>query len=361
MFFPKKMVGVDIGTSSIKIVEISRWGKGITLENYGEIQSVFIYQEPSVNGSPTGQAAKKDSNHLSTNFVARAVRGILDEARIKTRQVVFSIPDFSTFCTSFEMPAMPDNEIPGAIRFNAAQYITLPISEVTLDWKIISGNPASADKTKEKLKVFLAAIPNQIVQEYQNIAKAAGLELYALEGEAMGITRALTKNNKKTVCLLDIGVQSSTVNIVDNGFLRRSYSFNFYSSKLASAVASALGITQQEAEHIKNTEGILSKRQGVSETLYLLIDPLLREVQGISAEFAQAERKPVEEMYIIGGTANLPGLKEYFAESLQKPVHVPNCFADLLYPPILEETLKDMSPGFAVSVGAALGGIESKN
>ncbi len=345
ILFPKRMVGIDVGTSSIKIVEISRWGKGKTLENYGEIKSDVIYKE-SLTDSRMGGTL------LASNFVSTAIRAVLDEAKIKTKSAIFSIPDFSTFCTSFEIPPMPEKEIKDAIYYNASQYITLPISEVTLDWHIMpnGGGP---------LKVFLVAIPNQVIAEYQKMALDAGLKLYALEAEALGITRALVKNNKKTICLMDIGVQSSTINIIDNGSLKRSYTFNFYSNQLSRAVSAALGISDKEAEEIKNKEGIISSREGVAQTMQLLIDPLLVKIRSICAEFLQTEKKEVEEIYLTGGTAHLPGLKEYFTESLGKKTYVPNCFSDLLYPPILEETLRGLSPSFSVAVGVALSGLET--
>jgi len=341
------MIGVDVGTASVKLVEVSRWGKGNILENYGEAQSSLVYKESPIN-------YEKSSSLLSKEFASKAIGAILQEAKIKTKDAIFSVPDFSTFSTSFEMPPMPQKEIPGAIRYNASQYITLPISEVTLDWKIISDTTSS----NSPLKVFVVAIPNQIIEEYKQLAQMANLNLYALEAEALGITRALVKNNKKTICLMDIGVQSSTLNIVDSGFLKRSYSFNFYSSKLAKAISSALSIDDKKAEEIKNKEGLLSSRPGVAQTLYLLIDPLIAEIRSASSEFFQAEQKQVEEIYLTGGTATLPGLKEYVSESLKKSVSIPNCFSDFLYPPILEETLKDMSPRFSVAVGVALGGLE---
>ncbi len=349
MFFPKRMVGVDIGTSSVKVVEISRWGGGKTLENYGEIKSTALYKEPLTN-------TQKDSYLLSSSFASKAIRGILDEARIKTKEAIFSIPDFSTFCTSFDIPPMSAKEIPDAIRYNASQYITLPISEVKLDWRILPNTPGDKNSS---LKVFLVAVPNQVISEYQSIAKMAGLQLYALEAEALGITRALIKANKKTVCLMDIGVQSSTINVIEKGFLKKSYSFNFNSSQLAYVVASTMGISQQEAEEIKNKEGLLSTSQELTKTLYLLIEPLLIEIKNVSAEYLQSERKEVEEIYLTGGMANLPGLKEYVAESLKKNVYAPNCFSEFLYPPILEDTLKKMSSSFSVSVGVALGGLET--
>jgi type IV pilus assembly protein PilM len=346
-FFPQKMVGVDIGTSAIKVVEISRWGKSKTLENYGEILANVISQGSIKDGKP-------GSNLISSDAAVSAIKAILSEARIKTKAAIFSVPDFSTFCTSFELPPMTEKEIPGAILYNASQYITLPISEVALDWRIIPNMQAGG-----AIKVFLVAIPNQVIQEYQNIAKLAGLQLHALESEMLGISRVLVKDHQKTICLMDIGVQSSTVNIIDKGFLKRSYSFNFNSNQLEYAIASALSTDYVTAEKVKNIEGLLSEKQGVKETLSLLIDPLLIEIKNISSEFLQAEQKEVDEIYITGGTANLPGLKEYFSENLKKNVVIPNCFAEFLYPPVLEGTLREMSPRFSAAIGVALGGLEA--
>ena len=120
------MLGVDIGTASIKVVEISHWGKGLTLEGYGEIESSFVYKELLLD-------PKKSNNPLSGDFIADALKAIISEAKMKSRQAVFAVPDFSTFFTSFSIPPMPEKEIPEAIRYNASQFITLPISEVALD------------------------------------------------------------------------------------------------------------------------------------------------------------------------------------------------------------------------------------
>lgn len=343
------MLGIDIGTSSIKIVELSRWGGGKTLENYGEIQSATFFNEPSKNSI-------KGSYLFSADFVSRAIRAILSETKIKTKSVIFSIPDFSSFFVSFDLPPMTEREIPEAVRFNAPQYIPLPISETTLDWKVISGVPG--DKTSN-LKVLVVVVANQVVQEYQRVAEMAGLELYALEAEALAVIRALVRDNKKIVCVVDIGVQSSTVNIVDRGILKKSYSFDFSTgNQLTYAIASALDKGYAEAEEIKQKNGLLSREKNISEVLYLLIDPLFTEIKKISNEFYQTEGREVEEIYLTGGTANLPGLKEYCAEVFKKKVEIPNCFTDFLYPPILNGTLIEMSSRFSVAVGVALQGLE---
>ncbi len=348
LFFPKKMLGIDIGTATIKVAEISRWGGGRTLDNYGEIQSAALFKE-------SFRASSKDNYLFSANFVARAIRAILEEAKIKTTSAIFSIPDFSTFFVSFDLPPLSLKELPDAVRFNAPQYIPLPISETTLDWKVISGTPGS----KQNIRVLVVAVANQVVQEYQKVAQLAGLELYALEAEALAVTRALVKDHKKTICVLDIGVQSTTINIVDQGLLKKSYSFDFAAgNQLTHAISAALDKGYVEAEEIKKAKGLLSPEKSISETLYLLVDPLLSEVEKISLEFARFDGREVEEIYLTGGTANLPGLKEYFAAVLKKKIEVPNCFGDFLYPPILGGSLAEMAPRFSVAVGVALQGLE---
>ena len=349
MFFPQKMVGVDIGTASIKIVEISRWGQGKTLENYGEIKSSSLYKEPF-------RSVERGSYLLSNYFVSRAVRAVLDEAKIKTRGVIFSIPDFSTFCVSFDLPPMTKQEVPEAVYYNAQQYIPLPITETTLDWKIISGTPG---EKQSGLKIFLVAIPNQTIQDYQKVAQLAGLELYAVEAEVFGLARALTSGNNKCVCLIDIGVQSTTINIVNKGNLIKSYSFEFAGSQLTYAISSTLGLGNLEAENVKKEGGLINSQENVAKTLYLLIDPLLLEIKKILSDFYIQTEKDVDEIYLTGGTSNLPGLKEYFAEVLKKKIEIPNCFSNILYPPILSKKLEEMAPSFSVAVGAALGGLET--
>ena len=351
MFFPKKMVGIDIGTASIKVVELSRWGQGNTLENYGEIKSSSLYKEPF-------RSVERGSYLLSNYFVSRAIKAVLEEAKINTKAVIFSIPDFSTFCVSFDLPPMSQKEIKDAVYYTAPQHIPLPITETTLDWKLIEGVPGNKQSS---LKIFLVAIPNQTIQDYQTVAQLAGLELYAVEAEAFGLARALARENKKCICLIDIGVQSTTINIVDRGNLKKSYSFDFAGGQLTYAVSSALGLGRTEAEEIKNIQGLTSSAESITKTLYLLIDPLLIEVKKILYDFYLKLGKEVEEIYLTGGTSALPGLKEYFTEVLKKRVEIPNCFSDFLYPPILGSNLEKMAPSFSVATGVALGGFENKN
>lgn len=345
MFFSKKIIGIDIGVGSVKIVEISKSGKKKNLLNYGELRTEFIKD-----------TIRENPSRFSNDSIAAAIRAILSETGIKTKEAVFSIPDFSTFFTSFDIPQMPHDEIPGAVHYNASQFITLPISEVTLDWQVMKKNP---DDRNSPIRVLLIAIPNKLIQDYQMIARLAGLDLYAMEAEAFGITRALCKDDKKIICLIDIGAETSTINIAEGAYLRRSYSFNFSSNQITNSLSSLLQIDKDKAEELKIKEGLLSQDKNIINSISALVDPLISEINIVIDDFMQKENQIVQEVYLTGGAANMPGLKKYFADKLSKGVVIGNCFLDIAYPMALEKNILEISSSFSGATGVALFKFES--
>lgn len=345
---PKKFLGIDIGTASIKVVELSRHGKRIKLENYGEILASTLYEKPF-------RTFEKSTLLLSSQDIARAIRAILEEAKIKTKKVAFSIPDFSSFFTWFDLPSMTKEELPQAVRYEARQHVPLPLAEVTLDWQIIEGK--ISDRQKTKLKILLVAVPNEVINQYQEIATLAHLELQALEAEAFALLRPSVKNEKKVMALIDIGAQSTICSIIDKGVLKRSHSFDLSGNDLTETLSKSMNIDYKEAEKLKKKQGLLVE-QDSREILLPLIDSILIEIKKTSENFYQTESKQIEKIILAGGSALIPGLKEYFAEQFKKEVVMANPFSDIFYPPILEKTLKKMGPSFAITVGVALRGLE---
>lgn len=343
-FFKRKVLGIDIGTDAVKVAEVSAWGKHRKLENYSEIKSYFISKEPLLSTNEEGSL-------VSAGLISLSLKEVLKEAKIKTKRVIFPLPDFLTFAASFEIPPMPEKEIASAVYYNASRYLTLPISEVTLDWKIINNNPNNKDSS---IKVFLIAVPNQVIKEYQKIARDSGLELYALEPEVFGVARALVQGNKNTICMIDMGAGTSTINIIDNGFFKRSYSSNFSGNQLSTALSSALNVQLADAEKIKIRERILPDKENTARILKPLIDNFFSEVKNVSADFLTKEQKQISGFFLTGGTAILPGLKDYFSDTFKIPVSTPNCFLNFAHPKIIEKSLSEMSPRFSAAVGAAL-------
>lgn len=367
-FGPKKFLGIDVGTSDIKIVEMGRRGKTIRLENYGEVGTSFVKERPF-------RTYKKDTLLLSDKDVARAIQDICREAEIKTKEVNFSIPDFCSFFTSFEMPAMSKEELPEAVRYEVRPYIPLPLSEITLDWLITEGKVS-----KTPLKILVVAIPNDIISQYQAIANFSNLKLKVLEPEVFSLARVLIKNKnkkeKKIIGLIDIGARSTTCSVFEEGTLRTSYSFNIAGNELTERLARSLNIEYNKAEELKKKHGLVlansevtqpglpqqnfgsKDKKNIRKILIPLVDSILGEIKKAFRNFYQNEGKEVEKIILAGGLALLPGLKEYFFAELKKEVVISNPFLDTSYPPILKEVLEKRGPFYAVAVGLALKGLE---
>jgi len=350
LLIPKKFLGVDIGTSFVKIAEISRFGNRKKLENYGFMPASVLYDKKF-------RTFEKSTLLLSSKDIAKAIVAIMEEAQVKTRQVIFSIPDFSTFFTNFELPSMSKEELQQAVRYEARQHVPLPLGEVTLDWQVIEGR--TTDERKTNLKILLVAVPNEVINQYREIADLANLELFALEAEAFSLLRGIiSEDEKKNVAIIDIGAQSTTCNIVEKKVLKISHSFDMGGNEFAKIISKGLNLEYPQAREFKQKYGISGEREEVKQVLLPLIDMILMEVQKIFDNFYRQGGKEVEKVILAGGVALLPGLKEYFAENLKKETEIANPFSSLFYPPILESTLKKIGPSYAIAVGAALRGLE---
>jgi type IV pilus assembly protein PilM len=345
---PKSTLGVDIGTASIRIVELGRRGQAHELKNYGEIATLFLKRSFNIT-------KEKNATSLSSKEIAKAITAIIKEAKIRTNEVIFSIPDYSCFFTSFALPPMSEKELPQAVRYEARSYVPLPLTEVTLDWSVIEGNVS--DKSKTPLKILAVAIPNEIVSQYQEIASLADLEMKAMEAEAFSLARTEQKKEIKSAALIDIGARSTTCNILEKGMLKMSHSFNLSGNELTEVLSRSLKVSYERAEETKREFGMLSEgglERKSRPALLPIVDSILVEVKKVIQNYYIQEGKGVEKIVLAGGTASLPGLKDYFEAQLNKTVELADPFGGLIFPKILEDLLKEMGPAWTVAVGLAL-------
>jgi len=343
----KNLLGIDIGTSAIKIVETSGRLERPKLENYGSMSA----QE--ISGKPF-RSLEKNSLLLSSFDISQAIKAILEEAKVSTKRVAFSIPDFSSFFTNIELPPMAEDEISKAVNFEARRHIPIPPSEAVMDWMIIEGKPFGKKRTK--IKVLLVAVPREVINQYQEIAKLTGLELQSLEAEVFALKRALIREEQGLIALIDIGAQSTTISLIDKGILKLSHSFDFASNQLTGSVAQSLNIDFQKAEDLKNKEGL--KPKNIADILFPSLDSILAEIKKTVQNFSQTEGQEPGLYILAGGAALLPGLKEYFQSSLNKKVIVADPFADMIYSSVLDPILKEIGPAFAIAVGLSLRGLK---
>ena len=148
---PKNFLGVDVGTSALRVVEMSGWGDRRTLKNYGEIAMRVMYKE-------SFRSFEKSGLILSTNDIGKALRGIFEELRMTEKKAIFSIAYFSSFFTTFELPPMKEEELKDAVRFEARRHVPLPLTEVVLDWQLLKKS-----KDHRPSRILLVAILQDLV------------------------------------------------------------------------------------------------------------------------------------------------------------------------------------------------------
>lgn len=349
LFETKKFLGIDIGASTVKVIEIGKKNKLRSLENYGEM-SVAFNQDSNVKGD----------FFIGRETAAQAIYYICEETRIKTREASFSIPDFYTFFTNLKIPFISKKDISEAIKYEIRPYIPLPLSELTLDWVVINNGNGG----KSNIEILAAAIPNDVIRQYQEIAKISRLRLRFLEPEAFALTRSVYWSGfKGVVGLIDIGARSTTCNVVEDGVLKMSYSFSVAGNELTERLARSLNMDYNEAEQSKIKKGIIESVQGngtydTKKILSLSLDSIAEEMKKVLRNFYQEKGKEAERIIISGGTSGMPGLKEYFADVMQKEVLVLNPFANISYPQVLKSVLEEKGPFFSIAAGLALRGLE---
>jgi type IV pilus assembly protein PilM len=347
--FSKNFLGVDIGISSIKLVELSKQ-KGKTLTNYG-ILGADYYAQGSFQNRERGVLSMEETS------IVKAITSIIKEAGIESKEAFFAIPDYVSFFTTFDLPPMTEQEIPEAVKYEAPRRIPLPLSDVTLDWQIIKG--MTGGQQHRPLRVLLVTVPNDVIEQYQRVAQKAGLKIVALEAEVFAMVRALIKYQDKSniVCLVDVGKRSTTINIVAQGALKVSYSFDVAGETFTKSLASTFSIEENKAETIKRNYG-LSKNEDIQKILEPKARAILEKIKGVFNELYVRDKEKVGKIIFTGGEVNMPGFIEYFSQSLDLPIEQANPFIDISAPPTLQEILRNLGPSLTIATGMASRGFQ---
>ena len=249
------VIGIDIGSSSIKVIQIKNKAGKAVLETYGAL-ALGPYADKEI-----GQ-----STNLDTAKIVEALGDIMREANVTTKRSGLAIPFRSSLMSIVEMPDVPDKEIAQMIPIEARKYIPVPIAEVALDWSVIpkdkyaeeekEGDTASsvgAMKKKFQTKsVLIVAIHNSAIAKYQDIVKRANLSTKFFEIEIFSTMRAvLNQQEKAPVMLFDMGAAFTKLYIVERGTVRNSHTINRGSQDITTAIAKSLQISVDEAERLK--------------------------------------------------------------------------------------------------------------
>lgn len=341
-------MGVDIGTTSIKMVELEK-DHPANLVTYGEI----VFRE-------------SDSIKMAESEMADFLKKILKEAGVKSKSTVMSIPLFSSFLTIVELPAMEKSEIAKAIPFEAKEFIPVPLEDVVLDWQIIREkslpNPRGEKlEPIKKIEVLLIVVPKDMIARYSRIAQEAGLNLLALEVEPLSLAR-LVKNlraDEKNIAyslIVDIGERYTNISIVDNGLPLFTHSIEVAGREMTKALVNSVNIGWERAEEIKREQGLSGKggEAPLSDIIITVVDRLIVEIERAIANFRQKNEKKIDKIFIIGGSAVLPGLSDYINKKLNLPVIILNPFLKINHSKALDSVLDKFGSTLSIASGLAL-------
>jgi len=345
VFGERKLLGVDIGTTSIKVAEIGDSKEGLTLLNYGMLET-YGYLERF------NEALQSSILKLSENTTADYLKLILEKSNIRTVEVVASIPSFMAFSTLIEVPQMSESDTKKFIEFQAKQYIPLPLETVAFEW-IKVGERTDGNEQKDQL--LLISVPNDHVERYGKIFAAAGLKLQALELEGISLARILSQNVDEPVFILDIGSRSTSFAIAKSGLLKFSGQTDFAGGTLTQTIAKGLSISQRRAEDLKQQRGLVGNEAGreLSTLIEPQLDVILDEGKRFINNFESNYREKVARVIISGGGANMLGISEYAAKAIGLPVHKANPFANIGFKDSHEALKRDIGPVLAVAMGLA--------
>jgi len=343
----KSCLGIDIGTNSIKMVELTQEKAVLKLTNYAEIISPKLDRK---NFAPL----EMSSIQVLSEEIAVLIKKTLKEAQIKTKVTSMSVPVFSSFITTMELPFMTKEEVAQAVTFQARQYIPVPISEVVLDWTLLKeiqeGGPP------QKIPVLLVAVPQEVIHKYTDISVLSGLQLKALEVETFSLVRTLIRDDKSSICLVDFGARSTNIAIIDEGTVRMCRNIETSGSEMTKVLAGSLNLDFKRAEELKRERGI--KKGGgeeeISRIILPLVDIIFSEIEKVISLYFQKSGKKIMKFIISGGMATLPGLVEYFVEKFGREIRIGDPFRGIEYPPVLAPILREIGSSFAVAVGLAM-------
>ncbi len=348
-FFQKNSyLGVDIGTTSIKMVDVRAGSKAPMITNYGFLESSGYLARAN-------QALQTSGLKIFEADIIELIKTLVKQMGTSTKDVVASMPPFEVFTTMLDFPAMDPKEIAKALVYQAKQYVPLPLSEVALDWMKVGDY--QDEKGFAHQKVLLISVPQEQIKKYQRIFNAAGLRLHALEIESLSVARMFSGDPTPTI-IVDIGSRSTNIIFMEKGVLAWSSQSDASAASLTQALATSLGINPLRAEQLKKDRGIsgTGANYELSTIMLPFLDAILNEVK--KAKYIYHQQFPTgqeaQRIVLTGGGANLLGIDKYFEKEFGIPVVRATPFSRFEYPQEILPFVSELNPLMNVALGLAM-------
>ncbi len=345
-----RVLGIDVGTVSIKLVELKRKKGHLVLANYGILEH---------NGylDRLNEAIQTSSLKILEKDLIKLLKILLKETKTKSRLAFVSLPNFLVFTTTFDIPLLSLKETEKVVFFQAHGYVPLPLSEVKIDW--LKTDEYINEKGQRYQKILLVAVPQEVIEKYKYIFKKADLNLVSLEIEAYALVRSLIKKEAKPTIVFDIGALSSTILIAEAGQLKMVRQTDYAAFNLTQALSRSLDISVKRAESLKKLKGLLAEEseREFSASMMPFLDVIIQEGIQLKNDYERFYKKKVEKLMVVGGGGNLLGIELYISKQMNLGITQPLPFSDISYKIQLEPVINDLSKRLAVALGLAIKGL----
>jgi len=350
------VIGVDIGTSGIKVVQLRRDGSRAALETYGTIAL-----------GPYAQGDVGKVTNLVPETLSIALNDVLRESGIVGGELTATIPAQSSLVFILTLPSTIDEKTLSEVVPNEAKkYIPVPIDEVSLDWFLIpKRETTSLDEdggaTVNPTEVLVVVIHNEVLKRYQNIMKQALLPSSFFEVETFSAVRSTIIHELSPVMIFDFGASKTKLSIVEYGVVREVHIINKGAADITQNIATTLGVPFARAEQLKRQYGLLGDAMDgtLARTIRLSTDFVLSEANNVMIHYEKKNNKTIGKTFLIGGGSLLKGFLEEASKTISTEVFLSNPFIKVDAPAFLAPTLESIGPEFAHAVGIALRKLES--
>lgn len=355
-------VGVDIGSSAIKVVEIRKKGGRVMLETYGAIAL-----------GPYDNLDAGQVTNLSVEKTTEALKEVLKQSGAASSRPAFAIPVQLSLIFTIELPAqVKENEISSIVNTEARKYIPLPITEVSLDYFIFpkkelsfeemsvkentdNQNPSSLPQ-KEKTSVLVVATQNDAVSKYRSIILGSNMEASFFEIEIFSSIRSNFEHELSPVLLMDFGASRTKLSIVEFGMLKSFHSIERGGADISKSIAQSLNIPFTEAEKMKKEFGLYGNGadKSVAQIIEVHTNYIFQEANSVLLNYEKKHGRIVSKVIFTGGGSLLKGLPDVAASNFRAEITVGHPFNKVGAPAFLAKVLESIGPEFSVALGLAL-------
>lgn len=344
----ESVVGIDIGTSSIKVVELKRKHGKALLGTYGTLAL-----------GPYGNADVGAVTNLPPETIAKALEDALRESNATTRECAIAIPATASLIFTMELPAAVDEKsLPEVVPTEARKYIPVPISEVSLDWSLVPKSDSMDEESAKTAKneILVAAIHNDTIAKYRSLSTTASLNPAFFEIEIFSSIRSVLSHDLSTVMIMDVGASRTKLSIMEYGTVKSFHIISRGSHDITMNLSRSLNIPYIKAEELKREIGLSRNAAdlAVPDTAKLVADYILSEAQKVMLDYERKYNRTVSKVVMTGGGALLREFLALAKLTFHSDVILGTPFDKVEAPAFLEGVLKEAGPEFSVALGLAL-------